>query len=367
VAASPPVKTKATVRLQQRGSMEKRCKYVIYLVTCEEMSTGGSDDTHLIQALTARGHEVHTKVWTESSVQWSEADAVILRTTWDYHRRLPEFLTWAKAVESETLLLNPLSVIEWNYSKRYLLDIATKANEGVQIIPTILTTDLEEVISSIQTLASDGKVKGTVIVKPSISGSAELTYRIPYDEDQEKIKSITNTILSQNKGLNEVMIQSFVSSIIEDGEVSLMFLRQENVQQHEESYQFTHAVLKTVQTGDFRVQSDYGGQVKLLFDQSCIEGYETLLDLARRALHAFDQTLSQTNQDHQDQNSKVFASSWLYGRVDVVDWKSASPKIGEIEVIEPEMFFRFSQGNEAANKFLSCVEDRINRFREASR
>jgi hypothetical protein len=46
-------------------------------------------------------------VWTESSVQWSEADAVILRTTWDYHRILPEFLAWARKWDF-AIILNPL-------------------------------------------------------------------------------------------------------------------------------------------------------------------------------------------------------------------------------------------------------------------
>ena len=54
-------------------------------------------------------------------MDWSAADVVAVRSTWDYHRRTAEFLAWARDVESRTLLLNGAEVFAWNADKGYLV------------------------------------------------------------------------------------------------------------------------------------------------------------------------------------------------------------------------------------------------------
>ena len=53
-------------------------------------------------ALAARGVDARWARWDDPDVDWAAADLVAVRSTWDYHRRLPEFLAWARAVERRT-------------------------------------------------------------------------------------------------------------------------------------------------------------------------------------------------------------------------------------------------------------------------
>ena len=329
--------------------MSASVSYVIYLATCEEMPQGGSDDQFLKQALLSRGHTVHTVIWSDTTVDWSLATAVIIRTTWDYHHRLQEFITWAKSVQEVTLLLNPLEVLEWNYSKRYLVDIADRTS--LKIIPSTITSDVNEAVQAIRTMIREGDV----IVKPTISGSAELTYKLSAlsidDEGNQVIgingkeqdpEEITKTILSQNLGKSEIIVQPFLQSIVDNGEVSVLFVQSPSNDTTQPCYELTHAVLKTVQRGDFRVQSDYGGKVEL-FD-TADQNWQKIERFAWSVLESIKHL-----------------PPCLYARIDIVDWKSDTPKLGEIEVIEPEMFFRLSPDNKAGIAMAKGIEYSIER------
>ena len=268
-----------------------------YFATCDEIPEGIEDDGHLKTRLEQEGHVVETKVWNDPLVRWQDADAVLLRTTWDYHRHLDAFMQWAEEVEKETLLIHSSRMIRWNASKRYLLALQ---EHGIPIINTTITQDIHEAQKVAKQLLHD---HSEFIMKPTISGSAELTYRL---RDMESFEQYAQSIIEQS----ELIIQPFVKSIVEDGEISLMFIGTGS------QIQFSHAILKQVQQGDFRVQSDYGGSVQSIepSDNLKVFGYDAL--------------------------SKA-PFKFLYARVDIVDWKT-SPKIGELELIEPEMFFRMS-------------------------
>ncbi len=64
-------------------------------------------------------------------VGWAAADLVAVRTTWDYSLRRDEFLAWAARVDaSPATLQNPLSVLEWNSHKRYLVELSEAGRAG---------------------------------------------------------------------------------------------------------------------------------------------------------------------------------------------------------------------------------------------
>ena len=71
--------------------------------------------------------------WDDAAVRWSDFDIALLRSTWDYSQRLPEFLEWASHVSTQTQLRNPLPVIRWNTDKHYLHDLE---KSGVAIVPS---------------------------------------------------------------------------------------------------------------------------------------------------------------------------------------------------------------------------------------
>jgi hypothetical protein len=62
------------------------------------------DDEPLRDALRARGVEVRPAVWSDPDVDWSAADLCLIRSTWDYHRHLREFIAWAERVDAVTRL-----------------------------------------------------------------------------------------------------------------------------------------------------------------------------------------------------------------------------------------------------------------------
>ena len=96
--------------------------------------------------------------WDDPGVDWSGADVVAVRSTWDYHRRTAEFLAWAREVESQTLLLNGSEVFAWNSDKRYLVDLE------LPHVPTAPLDDPDGLAALIQQW-------GTVVVKPRVGAS----------------------------------------------------------------------------------------------------------------------------------------------------------------------------------------------------
>ena len=82
---------------------------------------------------------------------------------------------------------------------------------------------------------------------------------------------------------------------------------------------YSHSVLKRAKSGDFRVQDDFGGTV-------C-----SYVPSKKEVLFA----------------EKVIASvpfNVIYGRVDIIFDNSGNLALSELELIEPEMWFRFNHG-----------------------
>ena len=120
--------------------------------------------------LAARRIEVVPVVWTEPLPP--KLDALVLRSTWDYHLRLPEFLAWVDAAEASRLpLLNPPSTIRWNVDKKYLLEVEAR---GVPIVPTRHAAR-GSAVELPSLLGAAGWTEA--VVKPSVSGGAFETWR----------------------------------------------------------------------------------------------------------------------------------------------------------------------------------------------
>ena len=56
----------------------------------------GEPGGDLVAALAAQGCTARWATWDDPTVDWAAADLVAVRATWDYHRRLPDFLAWAR-------------------------------------------------------------------------------------------------------------------------------------------------------------------------------------------------------------------------------------------------------------------------------
>merc|ERR1711916_353766 len=113
--------------LQTRGMSSQ--KGTVSILTYGDKPEGTADDGLLETALSTLLPETHTAEIVPWDAEWghTEGDVGVVRTTWDYHTRLDEFLATLRS--SNATLLNPVDVIAWNASKHnYLLSMG-------QIVP----------------------------------------------------------------------------------------------------------------------------------------------------------------------------------------------------------------------------------------
>jgi len=173
-------------------------------------------------------------------VCWEEFQGVVVRSCWDYHHRLEEFLAWVAWLERAGIpLWNPPAVLRWNSHKGYLRDLAAR---GVPIVPTRWLGRGEPV--DLPMLLEDAGWRDAVM-KPAVSASASGTWRTSTEAaagDQARLGELLRA--------GDVMVQPFVSEVRDRGEWSILFL----------GGQLSHAVLKRPAEGDYRVQWEFGGR-----------------------------------------------------------------------------------------------------------
>jgi len=261
------------------------------------------EDTLLKEALERKGLKVHRTNWDDKLFDWSTSKYILFRTTWDYFERFSEFSIWLKEVSKESILINSKELIHWNIDKHYLLDIKDK---GIHIPATIFleageNRSLDEILSAVSW--------SEVVLKPAVSGGAFNTYRFTR-EDTNRYESRFAELIADES----LLLQEFQNQIISKGEVAHMVF----------GGVYSHSVLKKAKKGDYRVQDDFGGTLhdyfpdddEIQFIQKCVAACPELP---------------------------------LYARVDILWDNEDIPAIGEIELIEPELWFR--RNSESADLF----------------
>ena len=264
----------------------------IAFVTHARLPGLSADDLLAVEELRRRGVEVEPTVWDDPAVRWSAYDRVVIRSCWDYHRRLDEFLGWLDRMERERISLwNPAAVVRGNVDKAYLVDLAAA---GLSVVPTVR---LER--GSAVDLAALLEERGwsEAVVKPSVSASAFRTGRIGRGAAAPAQGELNELLASSG-----ALIQPFLAEIQTGGEWSLVFLGGE----------YSHAVRKRPRTGDFRVQQELGGSAELEIPAPA------LVEQARAVV------------------AKI-PGPWLYARVDGVEIGGAFTLM-ELELIEPSLF-----------------------------
>src|SRR2546430_11127298 len=106
----------------------------IALATYTKLPSLNEDDLLVVPVLRELGVTAVPAVWDSPDVCWEEFQGVVVRSCWDYHHRLEEFLAWVVRLERAGIpLWNPPAVLRWNSHKGYLPDLAAR---GVPIVPT---------------------------------------------------------------------------------------------------------------------------------------------------------------------------------------------------------------------------------------
>ncbi len=269
------------------------------------------EDEILKTALESQGLRVERKSWSDPHFEWASTRSVIFRSTWDYFDRFPTFSKWLESVSRQTQLFNPESLIRWNMDKHYLQELEAK---GVRICET-------QFVEKGQNFSLNERVKEwgwtEVVVKPCVSGAARHTYRLKSSELSNFEQKFKQFIADES-----FMIQPFQERILEDGELSLILMGGE----------YTHAVLKRAKPGDFRVQDDFGGSV---------ERYEPTDDEVAFAQEAV----------------RACPELPLYARVDIFYDNQNQLALAELELIEPELWFRLEP--RSADKLAQVISEEI--------
>ena len=250
-------------------------------------------DELLIPFFEKRGWSVETISWHSASPNWNKFDYVIVRSTWDYQQHAEDFLACLEGINaSSAVLLNPLSLMKWNIEKHYLKDLQGK---GVPIVETTWASEFNNSVirESFEYFSCD-----TVVIKPTLSANADDTFKLSAADWHVKEEVLHDTFQQR-----DFMIQPFLSSVVDEGEYSLFYFGGE----------FSHAIKKVPQKGDFRVQEEHGGSLHSIAVNS------EQLAIAEKALAAMP-------------------CDALYARVDLVK-QSNHWAIMELELIEPSLYF----------------------------
>jgi hypothetical protein len=282
----------------------------VSFITYAGMPDLDPDDCLALRELRRRGLSTAAAVWDDSRVDWTRAGLCIIRSTWDYHLRCPAFLKWAREVAVTQRLCNAPGLIEWNSDKTYLLALQAS---GLPIVPTVVMSSVDRRPLR-ELMAKHGWSE--IVIKPAL-GLATFGVMAPVGSDR---LAAAEKHVSQLLARCDVLVQPFMKSVITIGERALVFI----------SAEYSHAVSKTA----FQplLPAGQAGEVR-------VEPAADEAALAAAAITALDQYT-------------------LYARVDVVRGDAGEPRLLELELIEPSLFFAIEP--KAVQRFADAVCNLLN-------
>ena len=250
------------------------------IATCARLPEVDVDEAPLAAALAAAGFDARLLAWDDPAVDWDSPVPTILRSTWNYALDLPAFLAWIDRAARAAPLWNPPDVVRANVRKRYLLELAAR---GVPVVPTKLVEHGDVSIWP----------EGRIVIKPEV-GAGSLDARV-FDRGGPEAAAHVAAITRRCPAL----IQPYLASVDAYGERSLIWIDGE----------LTHAIRKAPR---------FSGGVEQVTGPHPIADDERAVALAALA---------------------PYADRILYGRVDVARDDADQPRVMELELVEPSLFF----------------------------
>lgn len=257
----------------------------------------------LIAPFAARNMHIEDVDWANEAEDWTRFDAVIIGTTWDYWDRPQAFLDTLDRIEQVAPLFNSAEMVRWNSDKRYLKRFEATS---VPLIPTLWIDQVDQTAfaQAFETLGS-----ADLVFKRQVGAGADGQFRL----------SPTDSLPDMP---HPMMVQPFLSMIQEEGELSFIFIDGD----------FSHALLKQAKSGDYRIQSTYGGT------ETPVTPSIADLEAARQVLMVLDETP-------------------LYARVDMLRGEDGALRLMELELIEPYLYP--IEGPELGPRLASAVAKRL--------
>lgn len=323
----------------------------------------------------------------DCAARWAQHfDVICVRTTWDYQEHGPRFLRrLAQVAATGIAIANAPDVIRWNFNKLYLLELE---RHGADIVPTVwcapsLGSNVEQLTAGndeaeMHFLYLLNRIRLTILAplhfcksschyadilrslparlsaaefvcKPLVSAGADDTYRMHSGSADFDAQCVT--VAARYADARGWMAQAFLSTIEVEGEYSLMYF--DGI--------FSHAVQKVPKSGDFRVQTVFGGTT-INADAAARDGLplRAAADRVMAALHALRSARAQSSSASAGGSASSQASDSdcvrppLQARVDLVrDPQSTREEprfwLMELELIEPCLYMTQSAGRGPEN------------------
>jgi glutathione synthase/RimK-type ligase-like ATP-grasp enzyme len=279
----------------------------VAFATCRDLPDGWDDDRRA-----ARLTGAEFVAWDDPAVDWSAYDRVVVRSVWDYSRRLDEFLAWCEAVGPERLCNVP-ELIAFDADKRYLGELRART------APTAFVGPGDPLPA----------LRGEVVVKPNVSAGARDTGRFGPARHAEATVLIERIRASGRVAI----VQAYLADVDHGGETALVFIAGE----------LSHVLRKrAVLRGEGEAPLADGPlapAAAMLEDDLVVAGEA---DPAQVAFAA----------DVVAEVTERFGTP-LYVRVDVAHDDEGLPVLMELEAIEPCLYFDLVPGT--AERFARAV------------
>ncbi|MEE4539478.1 MAG: hypothetical protein V2J51_13425 [Erythrobacter sp.] len=180
------------------------------------------------------GLDLQAVDWEAPLEAFASFDAALLGTAWNYQERPDAFLARIDALAARGIaMFNPPEIAHWNIAKTYLsvLDEA-----GAPTVPTLWHScaDAADALAAMDHFGCD-----RLVVKKQIGAGAE-----------GQILLEREAVLDRWRFDGPAMLQPFLPAIADEGELSFVFI----------DGRLSHAVRKVPASGDYRIQSLYGGR-----------------------------------------------------------------------------------------------------------
>ncbi len=260
----------------------------------------------LLAAFAEQGAQAQVTVWDDREVDWAGFDVALLRSAWDYTERIGEFLGWVARTASVTRLLNPPPVVRWNSDKHYLRDLAQL---GVPIVASaFVEPDMDPQAALAQFLARYDSPE--LVVKPAVGAGSRDARRHARDAHAEILGHMT-PLLAAGRSL---LVQPYLPSVDRSGETALVYIEGA----------FSHAFRKG-----------------------------PLLPLgagSTAALFAAEEITARVpGADELAVGAQILAGipfkDLLYARIDLIRGGHNEPRVLELELTEPSLYFKHGAGS----------------------
>lgn len=285
---------------------------MIALVTCASARDLDRDLPLLVAAFDAIDVASTIIAWDDPDPDWSGVDVIVLRSTWNYHERLDDFVDWVRRVDAIAPVWNRPDTVIANTDKRYLERFAAA---GIATTPTrFVAADP----SGRGPAVDERDLGGDLIVKPTVGAGSNGVGRFVDDPGAAR-----RHIDALHEAGDTAMVQPYLADVDEAGETGLVYF----------AGRFSHAFRKSA---IFAAPPDFS--TGLYADETVVG---TIPTPAERALA--DQVIARLEPT-------------AYARIDLLP-TSGGPVLLEVELTEPSLFLETDPdaARRAAHAFAALV------------